>query len=119
MPNLVLEYSNSVEERVNIQGLLEDLHQAVLKSGLFEISSVKSRTLRGHHWLIGDVGDSEDFIHLSFDLMAGITAEQKREISNQLMDVLVSQASHVYSLTIDIRDMDENGFNNIIRSTDL
>ncbi len=34
MPNLVLEYSNSVEERVNVQGLLEDLHKAALESGL-------------------------------------------------------------------------------------
>ncbi len=118
MPNLVLEYSNSVEERVNIQGLLEDLHQAVLKNGEFESRSVKSRTLRGHHWLIGDVGDSEDFIHISLELVAGFAPEKKRELSNQLMDVLVSQASHIYSLTIDIREMDTNGFNKIIRSTD-
>ncbi len=26
MPNLVMEYSNSVDERINGQGLLEDLH---------------------------------------------------------------------------------------------
>ncbi len=116
MPNLVLEYSNSVEERVNIQGLLEDLHQAVLNCGLFEASSVKSRTLRCHHWLIGDVGDSEDFIHISFELVSGRTSEQKRELSNQLMEILESQASHVYSLTIDIRDMDNQGFAKIIRS---
>ncbi len=115
MPNLVLEYSNSVEERVNIQGLLEDLHQVVLNSGLFEASSVKSRTLRGHHWLIGDVGDDEDFIHIAFELVEGRTQEQKREISKQLMDILVSQASHVYSLTVDIRDMDKDGFTKMIR----
>jgi 5-carboxymethyl-2-hydroxymuconate isomerase len=49
MPNLVLEYSNSVEERVNVQGLLEDLHKTALESGLFELASVKSRTLRCHN----------------------------------------------------------------------
>jgi len=115
MPNLVLEYSNSVEERVNVQGLLADLHRVVLNSGLFEINAVKSRTLRGHYWSIGDLDDSEDFIHINFELLAGRTAEQKRELSQQLMDVLVSQASHVYSLTVDIRDMDRDGFSKVIR----
>ena len=28
MPNLVMEYSDPVAERVNIRDLLEDLHQA-------------------------------------------------------------------------------------------
>jgi len=37
MPHLVMEYSNSVDERVNVQGLLEDLHHAAIQSGLFEL----------------------------------------------------------------------------------
>ncbi|MCG6220483.1 5-carboxymethyl-2-hydroxymuconate Delta-isomerase, partial [Vibrio diabolicus] len=81
MPNLVLEYSNSVEERVNVQGLLEDLHRATLDCGLFELASVKSRTLRCHNWLIGEEGDSLDFIHINFELLSGRTPEQKRALS--------------------------------------
>ncbi|MFA0520294.1 5-carboxymethyl-2-hydroxymuconate isomerase, partial [Vibrio sp. 10N.222.55.E8] len=61
MPNLVLEYSNSVDERVNIQGLLEDLHQVALTCGLFDIPSIKSRSLRCHNWLVGEEEDSVDF----------------------------------------------------------
>lgn len=110
MPNLVLEYSNSVEERVNVQGLLEDLHKAALESGLFELASVKSRTLRCHNWLIGEAGDSLDFIHINFDLLSGRTPEQKRELSRALMAVLQEQASHVHSLTVNIRDMDVDSF---------
>ncbi|EKO3675059.1 5-carboxymethyl-2-hydroxymuconate Delta-isomerase [Vibrio metschnikovii] len=114
MPNLVLEYSNSVEERVNIQGLLEDLHQVAIDSGLFETASIKSRTLRCHHWLIGEQGDSVDFIHLSFELLDGRSDQQKRELSRQLMAVLAEQASQVHSLTINVRDMDKDSFQKII-----
>ncbi|WP_187985279.1 5-carboxymethyl-2-hydroxymuconate Delta-isomerase [Vibrio metschnikovii] len=114
MPNLVLEYSNSVEERVNIQGLLEDLHQVAMDSGLFETASIKSRTLRCHHWLIGEQGDSVDFIHLSFELLDGRSGQQKRELSRQLMAVLAEQASQVHSLTINVRDMDIDSFQKII-----
>ncbi|MCG9598497.1 5-carboxymethyl-2-hydroxymuconate isomerase [Vibrio sp. Isolate25] len=114
MPNLVMEYSNSVDERVNVQGLLEDLHQVALHSGLFDASSVKSRALRCHHWLVGEAGDNVDFIHISFDLLGGRTAEQKRELSRQLMGVLQDQASHVHSLTVNIRDMDKECFQKVV-----
>ncbi|WP_029826139.1 5-carboxymethyl-2-hydroxymuconate Delta-isomerase [Vibrio parahaemolyticus] len=114
MPNLVLEYSNSVEERVNVQGLLEDLHKAALESGLFELVSVKSRTLRCHNWLIGEAGDSLDFIHINFDLLSGRTPEQKRELSRALMAVLQEQVSHVHSLTVNIRDMDVDSFQKVV-----
>lgn len=114
MPNLVLEYSNSVEERINVPGLLEDLHQVAINSGLFEIASIKSRTLRCHHWLIGGEGDSVDFIHVNFDLLSGRTEEQKRELSRQLMVVLQETASHVRSLTVNIRDMDKDSFQKVV-----
>ncbi|WP_117236273.1 5-carboxymethyl-2-hydroxymuconate Delta-isomerase [Vibrio maerlii] len=114
MPNLVLEYSNSVDERVNVQGLLEDLHQVVLNCGLFDVPSVKSRTLRCHNWLIGDKEDDVDFIHINFELLAGRTEEQKRELSRQLMAVLQEQAHSVYSLTVNIRDMDTTCFQKVI-----
>ncbi|MDA0152803.1 5-carboxymethyl-2-hydroxymuconate isomerase [Vibrio sp. Makdt] len=114
MPNLVLEYSNSVDERVNIQGLLEDLHQVTLNCGLLDIPSVKSRSLRCHNWLVGDEEDSVDFIHISFELLSGRTEEQKRELSRSLMQILQEQASHVRSLTVNIRDMDKSCFQKVI-----
>lgn len=114
MPNLVMEYSNSVDDRVNVQGLLEDLHHIALNCGLFDVGAVKSRALRCHHWLIGDEADSVDFIHISFELLDGRTAEQKRDLSRQLMAVLQTQASHIRSLTVNIRDMDKECFQKII-----
>ncbi|AXY02088.1 5-carboxymethyl-2-hydroxymuconate Delta-isomerase [Vibrio alfacsensis] len=114
MPNLVLEYSNSVDERVNVQGLLEDLHKVAIGTGLFDVASVKSRALRCHHWLVGDEGDSVDFIHINFDLLSGRTPEQKRDLSRALMTVLQEQASHVRSLTVNVRDMDIDCFQKVV-----
>ena len=114
MPHLVMEYSNSVDERVNVQGLLEDLHYAAIQSGLFDAPSLKSRALRYHHWLIGDEADNVDFIHVGFDLLEGRTPEQKRELARQLMAVLQEQASQVYSLTVNVRDMDKACFQKVV-----
>lgn len=110
MPNLMMEYSHSVDERVNIQKLLEDLHQVAIESGLFEVSSVKSRAISCHDWLIGEEADSQDFIHITFELLSGRTLEQKKELANQLMQVLKEQVGPVRSLTINVRDMDLESF---------
>ncbi|CCN35124.1 putative 5-carboxymethyl-2-hydroxymuconate delta-isomerase [Vibrio nigripulchritudo SO65] len=114
MPNLVMEYSNSVDERVNVPLLLEDLHQAAIESGLFDVASVKSRAFRCHHWLVGDQEDAVDFIHITFDLLSGRTEEQKRNLSRQLMEILQEQASAVHSLTINVRDMDTKCFQKVL-----
>jgi len=114
MPNLVLEYTNSVDERVNIQGLLEDLHQVTLECGLFQVNDVKSRALRSHHWLIGELEDSVDFIHITFELLEGRTSQQKQQLSDALMAVLQQQASEVKSLTVNMRDMDRDSFRKVI-----
>ncbi|GLO62167.1 5-carboxymethyl-2-hydroxymuconate isomerase [Vibrio sp. MACH09] len=114
MPNLVLEYTNSVDERVNIQGLLEDLHQVAIDSDLFQAIDVKSRALRCHHWLIGELSDSEDFIHITFELLDGRTQEQKQQLSANLMAVLTEQASGVKSLSVNMRDMDRSTFQKVV-----
>ncbi len=110
MPNIILEYTNSVDESVNIQGLLQDLHQVALDCGLFIADDVKSRALRCHHWLIGEYEDSEDFIHITFEMLSGRTDEQKRSLSLKLLQVLKSQAEHIKSLSVNMRDMDKECF---------
>jgi len=114
MPNIVLEYTNSVEGRVNIQGMLEDIHQIALNSDLFQSDDVKSRTLRCHHWLIGEHDDSEDFIHITFEMLSGRTREQKKKLSDELINILTSQASNVKSLSVNIRDMDRESFQKVL-----
>ncbi|MGF1868627.1 MULTISPECIES: 5-carboxymethyl-2-hydroxymuconate Delta-isomerase [Photobacterium] len=110
MPNLVMEYSDPVAERVNIRDLLEDLHQALLESGLFEPESVKSRSYPCHNWFVGEDGDRKTFIHLNLSLLSGRTPEKKRELSRSLLSVLESHASEINSLTVDVRDMDVDSF---------
>lgn len=113
MPNLVMEYTQSIEDRLNTQGLLQDLHQIVCDSGLFEVSAVKSRAYRCHSWLIGDSEDSQDFIHITVDLLAGRSDEQKQILSQKLIAHLHDLAPWVASITVNIRDMDKGCFQKV------
>ncbi|MEZ9600199.1 5-carboxymethyl-2-hydroxymuconate isomerase, partial [Vibrio sp. 10N.286.46.A8] len=61
-----------------------------------------------------DEEDNVDFVHISFELLSGRTEEQKRELSRLLMQTLQEQASHIRSLTVNIRDMDKSCFQKVI-----
>ncbi|MGO1189852.1 5-carboxymethyl-2-hydroxymuconate Delta-isomerase [Vibrio casei] len=113
MPHVVMEYSNSIEERVNVQALLEDLHQVTIQSDLFEVSDIKSRMIRIHHWLVGDLDDSADFIHITLELLEGRNEEQKNALAQSLMSALQEKAEFVESLTVNIRDMDRSCFQKV------
>lgn len=110
MPNLIMEYADPVAERVNVPGLLEDLHQTLLSCGLFEPDSVKSRSYPCHNWLVGAEGDLNTFIHIELSMLSGRNPEQKRDLARSLVVVLEQHASTINSLTVDIRDMDRESF---------
>jgi 5-carboxymethyl-2-hydroxymuconate isomerase len=110
MPHLVLEFTASVEEQLNIHGLFEDLHQDLLDCGLFEQDDVKSKAMRCNEWRIGHHGQSQDFIHISVALLAGRSAEQKEALSQILFETLTSQAKSVFSLSVEIREMEPSSY---------
>ncbi|MGF1691596.1 5-carboxymethyl-2-hydroxymuconate Delta-isomerase [Photobacterium kagoshimensis] len=110
MPNLVVEYADPVAERVNVAGLLDDLHRVMLASGLFEADAVKTRAYPCHNWLIGEDGVKQTFIHIELSLLSGRTVEQKRVLTREVMAELEKHAADINSLTIDVRDMDPETF---------
>ncbi len=113
MPNLIMEYTHSVDERINVQSLLEDLHNALIESQYFEVNSIQSRAMRLHQWLVGELSDSVDFIHVTLEPLEGLSAQQKSTLSEQLMAILSEQAAHVQSLTVKIRDIQVSGYSRV------
>lgn len=105
MPNLIMEYTNSVDERASIPLLLEELHQGLIDSLLFEVPAIKSRAIRLNDWLVGEKQDREDFIHVTVELMEGRTDEQKSQLAEKLIHIMAEQAASVESLTVNVREM--------------
>ncbi|UXI01472.1 5-carboxymethyl-2-hydroxymuconate Delta-isomerase [Photobacterium sp. TY1-4] len=110
MPNLLMEYAEPVAERVNVPGLLEDLHQCLLACGLFDASAVKSRSYPCRAWLVGREGDLNTFIHVELSLLSGREPAQKRELSRGLLSVLEQHGAGINSLTVEIREMDRDSY---------
>ncbi|ODP96749.1 MULTISPECIES: 5-carboxymethyl-2-hydroxymuconate Delta-isomerase [Salinivibrio] len=116
MPHLIMEYTESVSERVNIDQVVEALHQAAIASEVFEPAALKSRAVPCGVWRVGEQADRGDFIHVEFRLLDGRTVAQKQAISQALVDVLSRHASHVSSLTVEIRDMETKSYSKRVAS---
>lgn len=110
MPNLVMEYTQPIEDRLNTQGLLQDLHQTLIDSDLFDVSSIVSRAQRCHTWLIANQEDMQDFIQVAVSLPPAATTEQKAMLSEQLLEVLRRQAPWVNRVIVEVRNIDPAGY---------
>lgn len=77
MPNIIVEYADPVAERVNVGGLVEDLHRAALNTGLFSPDAVKTRAYPCHTWLIGERENQATFVHVEASILSGRSTEQK------------------------------------------
>ncbi|MCE0493933.1 5-carboxymethyl-2-hydroxymuconate Delta-isomerase [Vibrio salinus] len=110
MPNLIMEYSNSVDERASVPLLLESLHQGLIDSGLFEVPAIRSRAIRINDWLIGSSEDREDFIHVTLELMEGRSDEQKNRLAEAIIHILSEHAASIESLTATVREVSSAGF---------
>lgn len=108
MPHLIVEHSQSVAENVDIPTLIFTLHQAAIGTNTFQAASLKSRAVPVQAWCVGEQGG--DFIHVEFRLLKGRTPEQKQAISAALLETLKTYASHIDSLTVEIRDMDDASY---------
>ncbi len=107
MPHLVMEYSVPVSERVNLDLLLEALHQYLVKSGEFSPAQIKSRAYACNQWLIGEQNDKDNFIHLTLSLLEGRSLETKKQLSQSLLAILNQHASVLSSLTVEVREIEK------------
>ncbi|WP_462159384.1 5-carboxymethyl-2-hydroxymuconate Delta-isomerase [Pseudoalteromonas sp. GB56] len=102
MPHIIVEHSEDLP--VLPQVLVEKVHQATFDSGLFELASIKTRTVAYQHYKLGD--GKEGFIHICAYIMAGRTNEQKQMLSKQLLECLRTYCRRSYCLSVDVRDLD-------------
>ncbi len=107
MLHLVMEYSDPVNERVNIDLLLEELHQHLIKTGEFAPKNIKSRAYACNQWLIGEQNDKNNFIHLTLSLLEGRSMETKHQLSQGLLKVLHLHANVLSSLTVEVREIEK------------
>ncbi|PKN30109.1 MAG: 5-carboxymethyl-2-hydroxymuconate isomerase [Deltaproteobacteria bacterium HGW-Deltaproteobacteria-21] len=88
MPHCILEYSANVVDRPDVTRLLKEIHDALMATGLFTLTDIKSRVLRHEQYFIGDGDPDRAFVTLNVQILQGRSDEVKAQISEPALQVL-------------------------------
>jgi 5-carboxymethyl-2-hydroxymuconate isomerase len=85
MPHILVEYSSNLESKLNVRSLVDELHQTVVQSGLFDLAAIRTRALPRDVYRIADGNPENIFLHIIARIRAGRTAEDKKTFGNALL----------------------------------
>lgn len=89
MPHLIIEYTANLTA-FSPSNALWLANQALINSGLFAESDIKSRALCLDQFLVGTGCVEHGYVHARLELLSGRTDEQRKTIAHAVMSALTS-----------------------------
>lgn len=103
MPHCIIDYSQDVVAGVEIDRLIEAVHQGAMDSGLFPEYDIKTRAIEFSQHRTGQTRDS--FVHVAVHLLSGRSDEQKIALSEGLLKRIEPLLPAVVSVGVEICDI--------------
>jgi 5-carboxymethyl-2-hydroxymuconate isomerase len=113
MPHLTLEYTKNLNT-LDARRALFELNQVLVKSGHFKEPDLKSRAIPLETFLVGTSPEERAFVHLKLSILSGRTAQDKQELSGQLLQALrricAGDIGCHLQLCVEILEMDRGSY---------
>ncbi len=115
MPHIIAEYSANLEDSLDVQGLVDDLHRAAIESQVAELPGIRSRAERREHFRVADGNPANGFVHIVARLRVGRSEEQRTKLGQLLFDaadkrLAETYARHPIGLTVEIHEINHQTF---------
>ena len=111
MPHIIVEYPDSISEQFNITALLNNIHRSVADSGLFDESHIKTRSYSFKDFT--NAGGNEPYIHIQARIKSGRDDENKKQLSDTIINGIKLLNIPVSVVTVEIIDMDRDSYGKI------
>lgn len=89
MPHIVVEYTETLSNQVDIPKLLSDLHYDLAGRETVNLDAIKTRAIPVQYAVVGD--GKEKMIHVTLRLLPGRSDELKSEMAQGLFDIAVKE----------------------------
>lgn len=99
MPHLIVEYSANLENQIDILELVETIHNAALKTGVFELAAVRTRAERREFYAIADSHRDNAFVAISVHIAPGRPVETRQRLGKEIFDAACEFLEDVYEKT--------------------
>lgn len=91
MPHLVIQYSQNLEQKMDVQGLCQSLSQEILAqqdakgNRVFPIGGTRVLAYPAPHYVIADGQGDYGFIYLNFRITAGRPPELVKQVGDAML----------------------------------
>ena len=108
MPHCIIDYSPEVAGQIEIDALIDAVHQGAMESELFPEYDVKTRALGYPHHRTGQTRDS--FVHVAVHLLSGRSDAQKAMLSECVLGRIEPLLPQVASVSVEILDIHRDSY---------
>lgn len=111
MPHISIEYSASLDAKLDIDALIRTLHEAALATGLFEVAAVRTRARRFDHCLFADGDPANGFIAVTVRMGHGRPLEKRQALGEALFKAASSHLEPLFAagplgLSLEVQEID-------------
>jgi len=96
MPPLNIEYSANLGEALDIQALVDRIHETALETGIFPLGGVRTRAEARTHYRIANGNPDAGYIHMIVRIGSGRDAETRRAAGEKIFGALCDFTDEVY-----------------------
>ena len=111
MPHICLEYSDNLEDVVDIAALCDTLRKAGIETGVFPMPGIRVRARACRHYSIADGDPAHGFIDISIRLRGGRPMDVRKQATAQMFEAAETFLQPVLdrqplALSMEMRDID-------------
>ena len=96
MPHLNIEYSANIAEELNIQSLVDTIHETALETGIFPLGGVRTRAEARTQYRIANGDPAAGYIHMIVRIGAGRDFELRRSAGDRIFGALCDFTQEIY-----------------------
>lgn len=113
MPHCIIEYSKEIEKEISVQEMMTKTYQGALGSKLFTPLDIKTRAIAFEHYQTAEL--RENFIHIDIKILSGRTIEQRKKLSDAVLNEFKEIQIKPLSITIQISELEKESYSKIVR----
>ena len=88
MPHQIIEYSANLESQIDIQELVDFVHEVATGIEVFPLGGLRTRSARRDYYRIADGHTDNAFLHLTWKLGSGRPEEVRKAAGDLMFDKL-------------------------------
>ncbi len=108
MPHIIVEYPVDFLAKLQVEELLKTIHNTVSDSGLFDASHIKTRACPFLDYT--NAGKADPYIHIQARIKSGRDADNKKRLSNAIINGIAKLNLKASVITVEVIDMDRGSY---------